>query len=97
MSARGVHFAISSGQGKQLLAAKSDRKLMALVDELEETWEEPIVCETDKAWDAIHRCLTSGSLLYVSGAYPLNHTVFVAVASLLAGGMALFRMSPLRG
>jgi Domain of unknown function (DUF1877) len=75
MSARGVHFAVTSAQKKALLAAKSDRKLMDLVEEVEEAWEEPFVCETDKAWDAIHRCLTDGSLLYVSGEYPLNHCI----------------------
>jgi hypothetical protein len=72
MSARGVHFAVTPAQARDLLAAKSDRKLMALVDQIEEAWEEPFVVESDKAWDAIHRCLTDGSLLYVSGEYPLN-------------------------
>lgn len=83
MSARGVHFAVTPVQEKALLAAKSDRKLMGLVEEIEEAWEEPFVCETDKAWDAIHRCLTDGTLLYVSGEYPLNHCI--------CGGRQLFR------
>jgi hypothetical protein len=83
MSARGVHFAVTSAKGKQLFAAKSDRKVMELVEQIEEAWEEPFVCETDKAWDAIHRCLTDGSLLYVSGDYPLNHCI--------CGGRQLFR------
>src|SRR5438105_1826129 len=83
MSARGVHFAVTSAQAKRLLAAKSDRKLMELVEEIEEAWEEPFVVETDKAWDAIHRCLTDGSLLYVSGEYPLNRCI--------CGGCQLFR------
>jgi hypothetical protein len=75
MSARGVHFAVTPTQAKALLAAKSDRKLMGLIEEIEEAWEKPFVVETDKAWDAIHRCLTDGSLLYVSGEYPLNHCI----------------------
>ena len=75
MSARGVHFALTPTQAKQLLAAKSDRKLMGLIDAIEETWEQPFVVESDKAWDAMHRCLTDGSLLYVSGEYPLNHCI----------------------
>jgi hypothetical protein len=82
MSARGVHFAITPAQEKQILRAKSDRKLMELVDEIEEVWEEPFVVESDKAWDAIHRCLTDGSLLYVNGEYPLNHCI--------CGGRQLF-------
>lgn len=83
MSARGVHFAVAPAQEKALLAAKSDRKLMELVEEIEEAWEEPFICETDKAWDAIHRCLTDGTLLFVSGEYPLNHCI--------CGGRQLFR------
>jgi Domain of unknown function (DUF1877) len=83
MSARGVHFAVPPAQEELLLAAKSDRKLMGLVEAIEEAWERPFVCETDKAWDAIHRCLTDGSLLYVSGEYPLNHCI--------CGGRQLFR------
>jgi hypothetical protein len=83
MSARGVHFAVTPAQAKKLLAAKTDRKLMELVDEIEESWQKPFVVETDKAWDAIHRCLTDGSLLYVSGEYPLNHCI--------CGGRQLFR------
>jgi len=83
MSARGVHFAVPPAQEELLLAAKSDRKLMGLVEEIEAGWERPFVCETDKAWDAIHRCITDGSLLYVSGEYPLNHCI--------CGGRQLFR------
>lgn len=75
MSARGVHFAVPPAQETRLLAAKSDRKVMGLVEEIEEAWEKPFVCETDKAWDAIHRCLTDVSLLYDSGEYPLNHCI----------------------
>ena len=65
------------------MAAKSDDKLMELVEKIEEAWQEPFVVETDKAWDAIHRCLTDGTLLYVSGEYPLNHCI--------CGGRQLFR------
>jgi hypothetical protein len=72
MSARGVHFAVTPAQARALVAAKSDRELMTLIEQIEEAWERPFVVESDKAWDAIHRCLTDGSLLYVSGEYPLN-------------------------
>jgi hypothetical protein len=83
MSARGVHFAVTAAQTKAILAAKSDGKLMTLIEEIEEAWEEPFVIESDMAWDGIHRCLTDGSLLYVSGDYPLNHCI--------CGGRQLFR------
>jgi hypothetical protein len=56
---------------------------MGLIEEIEEAWEGPFVVESDKAWDAIHRCLTDGSLLYVSGEYPLNHCI--------CGGRQLYR------
>src|SRR5579864_1875537 len=83
MSALGVHFAITSAQARALLAAESDRALMALIDKLEAANEEPFVVQSDKAWDAIHRCLTDGSLLYLSGEYPLNLCI--------CGGRQLFR------
>jgi hypothetical protein len=72
MSARGVHFAVSKTQVDALLAAKSDRKVLEIVEQIEEAWQKPLLVESDKAWDAIHRCLTDGSLLYESGEYPLN-------------------------
>ncbi|MBL8864256.1 MAG: YfbM family protein [Gemmataceae bacterium] len=71
----GVHFALDKEQEKALLGAKSDRKLMALIEEIEEVWDEANLVETDKAWDGIHRCLTDGELLYDNGEYPLNHAV----------------------
>jgi hypothetical protein len=48
---------------------------MALIEEIEEAWDREFLVQSDKAWDAIHRCLTDGSLLYVSGRYPLNHCI----------------------
>jgi hypothetical protein len=83
MAGRGVHFAVTPTQAESLLAAKSDRKLMPIVAQIEEAWEKPFAVETDKAWDAIHRCLTDGTLLYESGEYPLNHCI--------CGGRQLFR------
>jgi hypothetical protein len=75
MGCRGVHFAVTSAQARALRAAKSDRELMPLIEQIEGAWERPFLVESDKAWDAIHRCLTDGSLLYVSGDYPLNHCI----------------------
>ena len=83
MSARGVHFAVTVAQARALVAAKSDRVLMSLIEQIEEAWEKPFVVESDKAWDAIHRCLTDGTLLYESGEYPLNLCI--------CGGRQLFR------
>jgi hypothetical protein len=75
MAARGVHFAIKSDQLASLLAASNDDERMEVIEQIEEAWEKEYLAESDKAWDAIHRCLTDGSLLYESGEYPLNHVI----------------------
>jgi hypothetical protein len=75
MAARGVHFALTAEQFARLTTAQGDEAVMSIVEEIEEEWDEGFLAESDKAWDAIHRCLTDGTLLYESGEYPLNHTV----------------------
>jgi Domain of unknown function (DUF1877) len=75
MANRGVHFALTDAQTEAVLAAKNDRELMSVIEEIEEEWDKEYLAECDKAWDAIHRCLTDGSLLYESGEYPLNHCI----------------------
>lgn len=73
MSYRGVHFAITEEELGQLLSAKSDGELMAVIgDGIEERWDQDWLMQTDKAWDAIHRCLTDGRLEYENGEYPLR-------------------------
>lgn len=63
MGCRGVHFAITDAVRDQLLAAEDDDELCEIVAEIEEAWDRPHLCETDKAWDGIHRTLTDGTLL----------------------------------
>jgi hypothetical protein len=64
MSCLGVHFALTEEQAKHLLAARSNEAVLKVVkDEIEAAWNETWLQETGKAWDAIHRCLTDGSLL----------------------------------
>lgn len=47
-----------------------------LLEELEESWsEDDLKVDTDKAWDAIHRCLTDGTVDPGGGEYPLSHAV----------------------
>ena len=75
MGCRGVFFAITPGQASALLAANDDDSVMALVEAIEETWDKDNLAESDKAWDAMHRCLTDGRLEYGNGADPLNHCV----------------------
>lgn len=75
MGCRGVHFAIEPSQAERLLAARDDEELVAIVqEEIEEAWEMPF--ETDKAWDALHRCLSNGTLDSGEGEPPLNRVFF---------------------
>jgi hypothetical protein len=71
MACRGVHFALTAEQASRLMdtPGADDEFLMAFVEELEEGpnregWDAEWTQETDKAWDAIHRCLTDGKLEY---------------------------------
>jgi Domain of unknown function (DUF1877) len=77
MGMRGVHFALSDEQAARLLeAAKGDDDdVMEVIEAIEEAWQKPFLAESDKAWEAIHRCLTGGTLLYEGGEYPLNHVI----------------------
>ncbi|UBF27593.1 YfbM family protein [Kovacikia minuta CCNUW1] len=75
MASRGVHFALTNFQAQAVLAAQNDAELMSVIEEIEERWNEEYLAQSDKAWNAIHRCLTDGSLLYESGQYPLNHCI----------------------
>jgi hypothetical protein len=75
MACRGVHFAITSDQLGSVLAASNDDGLMQVIERIEEAWDKEYLAESDKAWDAIHRCLTDGTLLYDNGEYPLNHVI----------------------
>ena len=83
MAGRGVHFAISQQDVTRISNASDDAALMAIIGELESAWDKDNLAESDKAWDAIHRCLTDGSLLYDSGTYPLNRVI--------CGGRALHK------
>ena len=83
MAGRGVHFAITPAEMESLIAAQNDIELMKLIEAIETVWDQDNLAESDKAWNAIHRCLTDGSLLYDGGAYPLNHVI--------CGGRALHK------
>src|SRR4051812_26489295 len=74
MGCRGVHFAINASDAERLLAAEDDDARVEIVDELEEEWE--CAFETDKAWDALHRCFSNGTLDPDAGEPPLNLVFF---------------------
>lgn len=75
MGCRGVLFAISDVTVASLLAAKSDEDIMEILESIEEEWDDPFVAETDKAWDAMHRALSDGSLNPAGGSPPLNRAI----------------------
>lgn len=80
MACLGVLFAITQDQVTKLRSFQDDvSRLRYLQEELEEYYfnnEPEYLAEMDKAWDAIHRCLTNGKLEYKGGSYPLNHVIF---------------------
>lgn len=74
MAARGVHFALTAEEYSRVMDGPgSDEDVMAFVEEIETRWDKDWLQETDKAWDAIHRCLTNGQLEY--GDDPLSMCV----------------------
>jgi hypothetical protein len=79
MGSLGVHFAVTQGTVDQFLAADGDdRAVMELLEALEEgdlPNDPQFSQDTDKAWDAIHRCLSDGSLRPEGGTAPLNRCV----------------------
>jgi len=80
----GVHFALSSADATRVRACSDPDDLVEVItEEIEETYleDKQWSFETDKAWDAIHRCLTDGQLLYESGPFPQAYAVL--------GGQAL--------
>ncbi len=74
MACRGVHFAITNDDLTALRGAEADEAIMEVIESIEERWEKDagLICETDKAWDAIHRCLTDGTLTFEGGTDPLR-------------------------
>ncbi|MFL6071907.1 MAG: YfbM family protein [Mycobacteriales bacterium] len=70
-----MHFAIDKVVAGRLVEAADDERVATLIEEIEEEMVGVDHCDTDKAWDAIHRSLTDGTLGYDNGAYPLNAVI----------------------
>ena len=63
MASLGVFFALTEADTTALFDADGDDAVRRLVkEEIEERWDEEWTCEVDKAWDAMHRCLSDGTL-----------------------------------
>ena len=76
MACRGVFFALTQFQTSHLLALSSDRERLEYIqDDVEAAWDEAHLLETDKAWDAIHRCLTDGTLTFAAHSSPLSKLI----------------------
>src|SRR5215207_6233537 len=73
--AAGLHLALDQDSQQRLVAAVGDDALVvAMVRELEMTAAADDY-PTDKAWDALHRCLTNGHPGLENGSYPLNAVI----------------------
>jgi len=72
----GVLFAIDKKQEKALLSCESDDELVDYIETIEEEWDRNWLCDTDKSWDAIHRCFCGGDLELCCGKPPLNSVIF---------------------
>lgn len=76
MACRGVHFAVEADTVKLLLDAKSDSAVLDIVQEdIERKWNEEWLHQTDKSWDALHRCLGDGTLAIPNTFAPLSAAV----------------------
>ncbi len=76
MACRGVLFAIADDDVRSLLALTDHAAVVDYVTEtIEERWEEEYLAETDKAWDAMHRCLTDGTFKLGGGQTPLSRCI----------------------
>lgn len=64
MVCRGVHFALTEQEASRLMdtPGANNAFLMAFIEQVESRWDKEWLQETDKSWDAIHRCLTDGKL-----------------------------------
>jgi hypothetical protein len=59
MSCLGVHFALTPEQEQGLLSQPDDKSRKHYLQEhIERGWDPNYAQESDKAWDAIHRCLS---------------------------------------
>ena len=77
MSCLGVHFALDAADQEKILGTASDDDLLEVIQEdiEQRLGEDEFSFQTDKAWDAIHRCLTNGKLEYGPGGPPLSYCI----------------------
>lgn len=71
----GVHFALTDEEAGRLLALEGNLAIMAFVEEIEGGADQGRCYSSDNSWDALHRCLSNGTIYYDEGDYPLNRAV----------------------
>lgn len=74
----GHHIALSREHAKRVFANKDDASLPPLIAELlgDKTLKaNSQILDVKRTWDAIHRCLTEGTLDPEAGEFPLNHVI----------------------
>ena len=78
MAGLGFHIALSRDNAKRVFAVPNDTALLALIEEFKNSKElrkNGQVVECKRTWDAIHRCLTEGTLDPTGGEVPMNHAI----------------------
>jgi hypothetical protein len=75
MPCRGVHYALTADEARSLLDAEDNTAVLMALEKIETKGDEAWLAMNDKAWDAMHRCLSNGTIYYDEGEYPLNRTV----------------------
>jgi hypothetical protein len=74
----GYHIALSREHAKRVFGSKDDPSLRSLIEELKNDKSlkaNSQVLDCKRYWDAIHRCLTEGTLDPEGGEFPLNHVI----------------------
>jgi hypothetical protein len=78
VSGNGIFSILKRDHARQLAALQGDdavRKLATEVQQSKAYRNEGLILDCGTAWDAIHRCLTEGTLDPNAGDFPLNHCV----------------------
>ena len=78
MKGQGAHIILTRDDAKKVFSASDDNAVRTVATELRGSKrhrEAKLVLETGTAWNAIHRCLTEGTLDPTSGEFPLNQTI----------------------
>lgn len=74
MAGLGVHFALTGEESQKLLSLDDNLPVLQFVEQLEDAAGDRAF-DSGKSWDALHRCLSNGTIYYDEGEYPLNRAV----------------------